>query len=70
MKEGTFTVAERLMNFLEVKDIYGRNKKFTEYVNSCARSQQKTIEDILCQATTYEYYKSIMPGGCNFEKET
>lgn len=65
MKEGVLSMADTLNKFLECKAAYGKNEKFTEYVNECGKAQGKTVEDILCQATTYEYLVSVKPGGCN-----
>lgn len=60
-------MSDIISDYRTLKECYEHNKKFREYVDNVAKSQNRLIDTVLLQATTYEYYLSILPGGCNYE---
>ena len=50
------------------KSFYNSDKDFKTYVDRCATTYQKSVDEILQSPITEEYRKSLEYGGCNSRK--
>lgn len=46
-----------------------KNKDFDEFVRDCMKSYGKTAVEVLESPITVAYYKTLLPGGCNYREE-
>ena len=52
-------------NIESSKSFYNTNADFKTYVDKCAVTYRKSVDEILQSPITEEYKKSLMDGGCN-----
>lgn len=59
------------ISMLELKGAYATKRKFREYVDAVAShgSRLKSIDEVLENKMVRYYYLSLLPGGCNEERE-
>ena len=52
-----------------MKRFYLTNHDFQVYVNKNCQTYKRTLDQELQSPITYEYYKSMQKGGCNYKGE-
>ena len=49
------------MTDLKLNTLYSTNKDFREYVDKCAKTYRKTVDEVLLMKTTTEYALYLQP---------
>ena len=57
-----------MIDLAQLTQFYMKNEQFKEYVDKNAATYSKTHNEVLASPITQEYYKSLLPGGCNNKK--
>ena len=52
-----------------MKDCYKTDQKFRQFIDRNIETYQKSLDEELQNLIAVEYYKSIIPGGCNYRKK-
>ena len=51
------------MESIKLQTLYSTNEDFRNYVNRCAKTYRKTVDEVLSMATTREYAENCAKGG-------
>jgi hypothetical protein len=52
-----------IMESIKLQTLYSTNEDFRNYVNKCAKTYRKTVDEVLSMATTREYAEYCAKGG-------
>ena len=54
------------INIVTLKQFYNTDEKFRRFIDRNMKMYQKSLEEELSNPIAVEYYKTVIPGGCNY----
>lgn len=52
----------------EMIEFYDKDSCFRDYCHMVMNTYDKTLSQVLSSPITEEYYRSLIPGGCNYRE--
>ena len=59
---------DRMLQEIDMFYFYEKDSDFQKYCHKCMGTYGKTLTQVLESPITVAYYKTLLPGGCNYRE--